>query len=293
MILAAIDLGTNSSRLLISRCNQGKTETILRELRTNRLGGGMNAGGLIKEDSRQKTAQYLEEFKEIMAAHRVEGFHTVATSAVREAKNRAEFIEFLYSATGIRPEILSARREAELSYRGALKAWQGEGKLLLVDLGGGSTEIIWYTDQAHFTSLPIGAVRGTEAAMSMAEMAAIIASLGDVKEELRSFSLVMTGGTATTLAAVKLSLEVYDAEQIHGARLSRREIGDIYNLTAGMSLRLRQRLPGLQPERADIIVKGIEIVLLLMDFLDKDMIIISENDILDGIIDELYTRGDG
>ena len=103
----------------------------------------------------------------------------------------------------------------------------------------------------------------------------------------------MTGGTATTLAAVKLSLEVYDAEQIHGARLSRREIGDIYNLTAGMSLRLRQRLPGLQPERADIIVKGIEIVLLLMDFLDKDMIIISENDILDGIIDELYTRGDG
>ena len=160
MILAAIDLGTNSSRLLIARCHQDQTETVLRELRTNRLGEGLNAGGLIKEDSRQKTAQYLEEYKEIMAAYQVEGFHAVATSAVREAKNRAEFIEFLYSATGIRPEILSARREAELSYRGALKAWQGEGKMLLVDLGGGSTEIIWYTDQAHFTSLPIGAVRG-------------------------------------------------------------------------------------------------------------------------------------
>ncbi len=287
MTYAAIDLGTNSCRLLVSKCNQGKMEILMREIRTNRIGEGMGVSGIIKEENMRKTAKYLEEYKEIMTNFQVERFHAVATSAVREAKNSAEFIEYLESVSGIRPEVISTRREAELSYAGVLKAWPGEEKPLLVDLGGGSTEIIWHTSEIRFTSLPIGAVRATEAGMTAAQIAAVIASLGEIKQEIRGYPLVMTGGTATSLAAIKLAMEVYDPAQVHGAELSRNEIKDIYNLAAGMPLRLRRRLPGLQPERADIIVKGIEIILFLLDYLDISLITISENDILDGIIEEL------
>ena len=290
MTYAAIDLGTNSCRLLVSKCNQGKMEILMREIRTNRIGEGMGVSGIIKEENMRKTAKYLEEYKEIMTIYQVKRFHAVATSAVREAKNSAEFIEYLESVSGIRPEVISTRREAELSYAVVLKAWPGEEKPLLVDLGGGSTEIIWHTSEIRFTSLPIGAVRATEAGMTAAQIAAVIASLGEIKQEIRGYPLVMTGGTATSLAAIKLAMEVYDPAQVHGAELSRNEIKDIYNLAAGMPLRLRRRLPGLQPERADIIVKGIEIILFLLDYLDISLITISENDILDGIIEELHAN---
>lgn len=290
MIFAAIDMGTNSCRLLISRYNDGKPETILRQIRTNRLGEGMGISGMINEQTMEITAQCLITYKQIMQDHKVDAFHVVATSAVREAKNQAEFISFLRKVCGMEPEVISGQREAELSYAGAINEWEGEKKPFLIDLGGGSTEIIWHTDKAGFISLPLGAVRATEADMSAADIADLIASLGNIKEELSDYPLVMVGGTATTLVAVKLALEVYDPEKVHGKKLSRGEIGDIYNMLASMPLRLRRRMPGLQPERADIIVKGVLIILLLMDYLNKNEITVSEKDILDGIIKELYYR---
>lgn len=290
MIFAAIDMGTNSCRLLISRYNDGKAETILRQIRTNRLGERMSTSAMINEQTMLKTAQCLEAYKQIMAHHKVDAFHTVATSAVREAKNQTEFIRFLRQVCGIEPEVISGEREAQLSYAGAIKEWTGEKKPFLIDLGGGSTEIIWCTEKAGFVSLPLGAVRATEAEMSAADIADLIASLGNIKEELSDYPLVMVGGTATTLVAVKLAMEVYDPEKVHGQKLSRSEIGDIYNMLTSMPLSLRRRMPGLQPERADIIVKGVLIILLLMDYLNKDEITVSEQDILDGIIEELYCQ---
>jgi len=234
----------------------------------------MGISGMINEQTMEITAQCLITYKQIMQDHKVDAFHVVATSAVREAKNQAEFISFLRKVCGMEPEVISGQREAELSYAGAIR----------------STEIIWHTHKAGFISLPLGAVRATEADMSAADIADLIASLGNIKEELSDYPLVMVGGTATTLVAVKLALEVYDPEKVHGKKLSRGEIGDIYNMLASMPLRLRRRMPGLQPERADIIVKGVLIILLLMDYLNKNEITVSEKDILDGIIKELYYR---
>lgn len=290
MILAAIDMGTNSCRLLISSYDNGKAETIYRQNRSNRLGEGLNISGKINEMAMQNTAECLEEYKRIMLKNKVDMFHAVATSAVREADNKEQFTEFLKTVCGIDPEVINGQREAELSYAGAIKDWVDNKKPLVVDLGGGSTEVIWKASETICSSLPIGAVRATEADMSAADIAGVISALGDIKEELSEYSLVMVGGTATTLVAVKLALEVYDSAKVHGQKLSRAEIADIYNMLAGMPLRLRRRLPGLQPERADIIVKGILIVILLMDYLNKEEITVSENDILNGIIEELYCQ---
>lgn len=290
MILAAIDMGTNSCRLLITRYNKGKGEPLYRQTRTNRLGEGMSPSGIINARTMQKTAQCLDEYKKTMTAHKVEAFHAVATSAVREAKNQTEFISYLYKACGIEIEVISGQREAELSYKGAIKEWAYNKKPVIVDLGGGSMEIVWYTDQACVVSLPMGAVRATENEMNTVEIGEVIASLGDVCQTVSDYPLVMVGGTATTLVAVKLALDVYDPAQVNGATLTRREVGDIYNMLVAMPLRLRRRLPGLQPERADIIVKGVLIILLMMDYLNKDEIIVKVNDLLDGIIDELYYR---
>lgn len=290
MKYAAIDMGTNSCRLLIAQYIDGKLETAYRHTRSNRLGEGLSLTGKINEVAMQRTVHCLEEYKMIMAEKGVDVFHAIATSAVRQADNQEEFIQFLMAKCAITPEVISGQREAELSYAGVISDWNENNNPLVVDLGGGSTEIIWNAEKIFSTSLPIGAVRATEALMSAGDIAEIISVLGGYKEQLAKYPLVLVGGTVTSLAAVKLALEVYDSAKVHGQKLTRSEIADIYNLLATVPLRLRQRLPGLQPERADIIVKGTMIVLLIMDFLGKEEITVSENDILAGVIEELHNR---
>lgn len=290
MYYAAIDLGTNSCRLLMAQCSAGRLQDACRYIISNRLGEGLYSSGIISEKAMGSTLACLEEFKLKMQQKGAQRFHIIATSAVREAKNQEQFIQFLHSNCALVPEIIDGQREARLTYSGIIKEWPGGKDPLVIDLGGGSTELIWLDQGTCSISLPVGAVRATEAAMNAADAGEILSAIKGYKNRLEEFPLVMAGGTVTTLAAIKLALDVYDAGKVQGEKMTREEIADIYNLLCRIPLSVRRRLPGLQPERADIIVKGAMIVLLLMDLLGKEEMTVSENDILNGVIWELYAQ---
>ncbi len=284
MNYAAIDIGTNSCRLLIAAIQDGRLQPVCRKLQTTRLGEGLNQSGIINPEALERTLKCIEDFKTTMQEYQVEACRAIATSAVREAENGGELLNQARKKTGIEIEIISGAEEAELSYQGVTGSLKIEHLPLVVDLGGGSTEFIIKDDQHFPISLPVGAVRATESNMKAIDIADALAPLAEYRDLLAPYPLVLVGGTGTSMVAIKHALPVYDPDLVHGQVLRREEIADIYDMLERMSLRLRQRLPGLQPERADIIPKGVMIVLLIMDILSRDQIIVSDSDLLEGII---------
>ncbi len=284
MRYGAVDIGTNSCRLLIAQLNaQGKLVALGKELETTRIGEGMGQSRLLNEGAITRTLLCLSRFRKIMQEYGVDTYRTVATSAVREASNRNDFINRVRLQSSMEVDIVEGTEEARLSYDGVVKGLETSGPPLVVDLGGGSTEFIC-PDQDLLLSLPIGAVRATEADMSASQIIERLSPLTQFKQQLENKPLVMVGGTVTSLVSIKKGMGQYNAESVHGEVLSRAEIGDLYNLLERMPLALRRRLPGLQPERADIIHKGALITLIIMEVLDHKEIIVSETDILEGII---------
>lgn len=284
MRYGAVDIGTNSCRLLIAEADAEKgLNPLHKELDTTRIGEGVNHSGLISADAMERTIVTLRRFQEKMQEYGVEKHRAIATSAVREARNGDDFVRRAWEESRMKVDIVKGEEEAGLSYLGVKQGLKLERSPLVVDLGGGSTEFIC-PEEKLLLSLPMGAVRATEADMYAAQIGELLAPLGKIKDQLLNRPLVLVGGTASTLAAVKLGMEEYNAELVHGAVLSRAEIGDLYNLLERMPISLRRRLPGLQPERADIINKGTLIVLVIMEVLGEKEIIVSESDLLQGII---------
>lgn len=284
MRYAAIDIGTNSCRLLLAEIKDNKLISLFRDIKTTRIGEGLHLNGKISEIAMERTFVCLNSFLKNIVDSGISSYRIVATSAVREASNQKEFLNLAKQKCGIPIEIISAEDEAHLSYLGVKKGLDLQETPLVVDLGGGSTEFIMDNGKKYLLSLPLGAVRATESNMSIVELAEIISPLARNKEEFRANPLVFVGGTATSLVAIKKSMLEYQSELVHGQTLSRREIADIYDLLERLPLRLRQRLPGLQEERADIMPKGALVVLLIIDSLEKESIKVSESDLLDGII---------
>lgn len=284
MRCAAIDIGTNSCRLLIAEVINNRISRVCMKIDTTRLGESLLTTGVLSSSAIERTTRSLMEFKNLADRYEVKTCTAVATSAVREASNSGEFITYARSRVGIPIQIINAQEEAKLSYLGVIKGLSFALPPAVLDLGGGSTEFI--LDQGFITSLPIGAVKATELSMSVMDISATISKseIVQYKDKIRDNPLVFVGGTATSMVAVKQAMEVYDRELIHGQVLTRREVADLYNMLERMPLNLRKRLPGLQAERADIIPKGALIILLLMDFLGKEEIIVSESDLLEGII---------
>ncbi len=290
MRYAAIDVGSNSCRLLIADVNQRQLRPVCRELRSTRLGEGVNATKKINPAAMQRTRDCLKDYVDWTRRLGVTEFRMVATSAMRDALNREEFVDLVKESCGCTLEVISGEEEAQLSYLG-VKEGLTLSSPLVVDLGGGSCEFrIEDGKELLSLSLPLGAVRATEAHLSMVDAKTILSSLEKNSDKLKGYPLVFVGGTATTLVAMKLSMEIYDPQQVHGQILSRDEVADLYNMLELMPLNVRRRLPGLQPERADIIPAGAMIVLLIMDILKRQQITISESDILDGIIHQLSQK---
>ncbi len=287
MRYAAIDVGSNSCRLLVADVNQGQLQPVCRELQSTRLGEGVTATKKINSAAMKRTRDCLKAYVDETRRLRVKDFRMVATSAMRDALNREEFLELVKESCGCNLEVISGEEEAQLSYLG-VKEGLALISPLVVDLGGGSCEFkIEDGEEIFWLSLPLGAVRATEARLSTVEAKTILNPLEKHIHQLKDYPLVFVGGTATTLVAMKLSIEIYDPQQVHGQVLRREEIADLYNMLELMPLNVRRRLPGLQPERADIIPAGAMIVLLIMDTLKRRQITISESDILDGIIRRL------
>ncbi|MDD2620689.1 MAG: Ppx/GppA phosphatase family protein [Syntrophomonadaceae bacterium] len=291
MKYAAIDIGTNSCRLLIASMQKDRLTAVCKRIETTRLGEGLKPGGKISVQAIERSIKCLEDFKSNILEHQVQSFRAVATSALREAANGQELLDEAKDRLDLNIEIIDGEEEAELSYQGVMSSLQLDNLPLVVDLGGGSTEFIIKGDKSISLSLPVGAVRASENDMKAVDIAAALAPLSGYNNILLDNPLVFVGGTATTLVAIKNSFEVYDSKLVHGQILKRVEIADIYNMLERMSLKLRKRLPGLQPERADIIPKGTMIVLLIMDLLAKEKIIVSDCDLLEGMVWRMHLVG--
>lgn len=280
-VQVAMDIGTNSTRLLI--LSQGKI--LHQELTITRIGQGLKEFGKIQEVPLERTIKALKKYKEKFSTYKVEKYHLIATSAMRDALNKEEVIKRIKDQTGFDTEIISGQREAELSYLGATADFPG--KNLVIDIGGGSTEVVFPTNddvtremKLTYTSTNLGGVRLKEDPELLEKASFLFSENIPMAQNFTAFNLIGVGGTITTLAAIKLALEEYQWEKIHGLILTIEEIKEIYQKLKGLSLAQRKKVPGLEPERADIIVYGIEILLVFMEQYKFTTIRASDKDLL-------------
>ncbi|GAB6159256.1 Ppx/GppA phosphatase [Desulfotomaculum varum] len=286
MLVASIDIGTNSTRFLLARVSDNRIDPVKSGLLTTRLGQGINQGRLLPE-AMERTVAAIQAFLKELLPYQPGGIIAAATSAVRDAANREEFIDLVRQTTGLEVIILSGEEEAAAGYRGVLAGLPvTAANTLVLDVGGGSTEIIWPGHQAlRYASLPVGAVRMTEGKHSEKQIKEI---MEPVLTEIKNCQpddpvLVAVGGTATTLAAISLQLKDYRPELVHGCRLSAAEVNRLFSLLEAAGPAGRLKLVGLQPERADIILAGVTIVKIVLDTLALPGLTVSESDILYGL----------
>ncbi|MFA5881525.1 MAG: Ppx/GppA phosphatase family protein [Eubacteriales bacterium] len=287
MNIAVVDIGTNSTRLLIAEVSAGREVRVLKTgLITTRLGEGIGKQAYLLRPAVDRTVEALLNFRQIILESGAEDVITAATSAVRDAANQRDFLAEVKQRVGWDVRVLPGDEEAQLSYLGVvrgLKADLCDG--VVIDIGGGSTEFIWTgSGVLNCASLKIGAVRMTENGSRLADIREMLAgSLIPIKAS-GARRLVGVGGTLTTLAAVDQEMEIYDPAKVHGYFVTRQGIQDILYRFEKMTLEERKRAPGLQPQRADIITAGVRIALAVVDGLGTDGITVSETDIMYGLL---------
>jgi len=295
--IASVDLGTNSTRVLVGRPTGAGLEILDRRNTITRLGQGVGASGRLALEAVERTLDCLRGYREVLDRHGVERVRVAATSASRDAANRDEFFGAVEALIGTRPELLSGDEEGRLSFRGATGELDpASGPFLVVDIGGGSTEFIVGTDRVEgVMSVDIGCVRLTEKFLhhdppQPEELSACIsltdAYLDDVVREIpaaEARTMVGLAGTVTTVAAVEIGLETYDRDRIHHFHLTREAAEDVFRTLATESRADRVHNPGLEEARADVIVGGCCVLVALFRRLGFDEMIVSEADILDGL----------
>ncbi|MEQ8176455.1 MAG: Ppx/GppA phosphatase family protein [Syntrophomonadaceae bacterium] len=289
MNLAAVDIGTNSCRLYIARASAGRLFTLYRDLETTRIGEGVSASSLLKPEAILRTVECLKRYKEIMQTYRVKKQRIIATSAVREARNREEFVALVKRELDLTVEVISGEEEAWLSYQGVSRGLDLAGEPLLADLGGGSTELVWREEgRLMLLSLPVGAVRAAEGNMSLEQIRAVLTPLTTRRDVFDGQPLVFVGGTATSVVAIMKGLEEYDREVVHGQVVKLDDVRLVYEKLQRMNLEQLLATPGIQKKRADIITKGVLVMLSIIEEMGKGEVIVSESDLMDAIIWELY-----
>ena len=293
---AIIDIGTNSVRLLIADVNE--CEVICREhwLKSTRLGEGMRSREhKLQEAPVTRTLQAVKEFKNLSLHKGAGKIRVLATSAVREAVNREEFVERAYRDAGVQVEVLSWQDEAQYSYRGAINALRGDYREAgFVDIGGGSTELVWKKgEDLCWKSFSVGAVNLAEAFMhcdpprdrDIHEMGKHLeTSLVECSEMGYRKALVGTGGTVTTIASVKKELDEYRPQLIHETIISLKELKEIFNRLVEIPLTDRKAIRGMDSKRADIIIPGALIVIKLMEKISAGELVVSEGDLMAGAL---------
>ncbi|HEY2430317.1 MAG TPA: Ppx/GppA phosphatase family protein [Acidimicrobiales bacterium] len=299
--VAAIDCGTNSTRLLVTDGGAA----IERLMRITRLGEGVDATGRLAPAAIERTLDALRAYRQVMDRHGVERVRMTATSAARDASNRDDFFVPAAAVVGTAPELLSGEEEGRLSFAGATASLDPAGGPYLVsDIGGGSTELVVGDRQpAGIQSLDVGCVRLTEKFIDHdpprpEELSDALAYVRDRLEEatvavpgLRDArQMVGLAGTVTTVAAVELGLATYDRDKIHHFWLSRAAAEDVYRTLATEDREGRLGNPGLEEARADVIVGGCIVLVAILRFFDLPGCLVSESDILDGLAMSLLER---
>jgi exopolyphosphatase / guanosine-5'-triphosphate,3'-diphosphate pyrophosphatase len=296
--VAAFDCGTNSIRLLIVEFENGEVRELDRRMTIVRLGEGIDQTGEFSSDALKRTFVAVDDFAKILKNYEIDALRFVATSASRDARNRAEFEKGIFERLGVQPEIISGDEEAELSFLGATAEFSlsESGPFLVIDIGGGSTEfVIGDATPAAARSVNIGCVRMTERHLQSdppteAEIAAaeidIDAAIDEalkVVDVSKAKEVIGLAGSVTTVAAMSMGLERYDRNLIHRTVLSSDQVEAACNRLLHKTREQRSALPFMHPGRIDVIGAGALVLRQIMRALPQTHLRISEHDILDGI----------
>ena len=304
-VVAAIDCGTNSTRCLVARRGPtGGIESIDRRMVITRLGRGVDATGRLSPDAIDRTVDVLRGFRAIFERHGVEAVRATATSAARDASNSNVFFDAAESVLGVRPELIAGTEEGALSFAGATAdLGAADGPFLVVDIGGGSTEFVAgsidVSSGPHLSgveSLDVGCVRVTERflhgdppaadeiATATVEVDRLVHGVLDrVKGARAARTLVGLAGTVSTLASIDLVLASYDRDRVHHHVLARATVEDVTDRFETMSVEDRRKVPGMEPQRADVMLGGLIVLRSIVRATSAATVLVSESDILDGL----------
>jgi len=296
---AAVDIGTNSARLLIAEERDGALQEVARVMRFTRLGQGVDVSGLLAEDAIHRTLQVLAEYRELIRETAVTRVRATATSAARDAANSEVFFDAAERALGVRPELLRGAEEARLSFAGATSGLgRARAPFFVFDVGGGSTELVLGESAPDVEmSLQLGCVRMTERHFRAdpPSDAEVRACLSDVQRELNKAphldvsaarTVIGLAGTVTALSGLQLGLQRYDASRTHHSVLTAAQVEQLFERLRALTVEQRRAvLP--EPERATSILGGAAVVLGITRHFGVSEILVSEHDILDGLVASL------
>jgi exopolyphosphatase / guanosine-5'-triphosphate,3'-diphosphate pyrophosphatase len=301
--VAVIDVGSNSTRLLVADVD-GSVSVVERQSRVTRLGRGVDLSGQLADEAIEAACAAIGDYVEICRDLAVEEVAAIATSAVRDASNGDAFVAELRERFALPARVLDGEEEARLTYRGATAKQPPAAPTLVIDIGGGSTEMIVGrgAEVSFHTSLQAGVVRHTERHVSGDPPTAVEleALAGDVRgliadaraghEESRADAGIAVAGTPTSLAAVELGLDPYDPARVHGHVLSLKTIQRELSRFASAPLSERAQIVGLHPDRAPSVIAGCVILIEAMRAFGLQQIQASEHDILYGMALETASR---
>jgi exopolyphosphatase / guanosine-5'-triphosphate,3'-diphosphate pyrophosphatase len=276
--VGAVDLGTNSTRLLIADVDDGAIREVRRGLRITRLGERVDTRRILLPTAVARVRNVLTDYRRELESLGAERTLAVATSAVRDAENGEAFLGEIEWSYGFETRLLSGDEEASLTHRGVASGRPIDPRTLIVDIGGGSTELI--LPDRH-VSLDVGCVRLTERFGDDADAAG--ASVAVVLPDWPVEGAIGVAGTVTSLAALDLGLVDYDPELVHGHVLSTAAVEEQLERLTSLPLEQRRALPGLEPERAPVIVAGAAILRAVLRRYRLDSIEASEHDLLHGV----------
>ena len=307
--VAAVDCGTNSLRLLVADLDLDQRQVVQVDRRTTivRLGQDVDRTGVFAPEALQRTFAALDTYADVITDLNVQATRFVATSAARDVDNRGDFLDGVRARLGVEAEIISGDEEARLSYDGATRELTRHddvtGPVLVVDIGGGSTEFVMRIGEDSpilGRSIDVGSVRLTERhlASDPATKHQVRAVVEDVEREMAKLDLPLEGvatvvgvaGTVTTMAAMVLDLEVYDRDRVNGARLASQDVLRAVDRIVAMTVEERRALPFMHPDRADVIGGGALLLGCVLRRLGLSELRVSSHDILDGIAWSLATR---
>ncbi len=296
---AVVDIGTNSTRLLVADVEDGRVGDVLaRRTEITRLGAGVDADGRLSEEAMQRVYWVLDDYRKMIDEYGAHDAVAVLTSAVRDAANGQQFSDTVRERWGIEPHVLTGDEEARLTFLGATSERDPDDQTptLVIDIGGGSTEFVIGVgrEMSFHVSNQAGVVRQTERHLhsdppTAEEQAALAADAREilsagVPERWRRDvgHAIAVAGTATSLASIAQELVPYDPDKVEGFVLSADECRRLRERLAGLTLAERRQVPGLHPDRAPTIVAGAIILLVTLELFGLDQIEVSEHDILRG-----------
>jgi exopolyphosphatase/guanosine-5'-triphosphate,3'-diphosphate pyrophosphatase len=298
MKIAALDVGTNTVLMLVAeRGADGNVRRLADLQRITRLGRGVDKTGRLDPESATRTLDTIVEFVDAARAMGAERIVTAATAALRDVSDGADFISTVKARAGIDLEVISGMTEANLSYLAVVHGLQIEpgAKLLIVDIGGGSTELIRAEPgrDLEMVSLQIGSVRLTErivhhdpptASEAEALRGAVDGAIDALGWRMRPDVMVGIAGTVTTVCAVSLGLKTYDSGAVHGHRLTREEVLRVLSQFGSLGLEARKKIPGLDPGRADVIFAGTMILARVMEKAGVQNVVVSDQGVRWGLV---------